>query len=350
MELSIFLSYNTQDSEKFKIKEFAQKLNSYEEIYEVSYCEDNTEDDFIAYMNECVGKCDIFLLFCSEKSIDSDFVGIEWRAALSLGKIIIPIFTNKKHIPPLLASLIGVTFNENDVESIVEESYQMILKKIKHYLRQESLTEEGESLEISDSKALMSPKKPIELKTSKEKIEEFISFRDTKISFYEADVLKELETILDKSFNLIKKVSDNTNLGFTVKNSSIKDLVIRNFNITSVPNSIGDLKSLEELYLDNNNLGNLPNTIGNLTSLKILNLGNNSIKTLPESVGNLKSLQKLYLDNNLISILPETVEHLSSLQLLTFGNKASKTLKVSHKLKKILKRLENNGVTILKKL
>ncbi len=343
MDLSIFLSYNTKDSEKFHVQEFAQQLTNYDEINEVLYCEDDIQDDFISYMNECVGKCDLFLLFCSEKSISSEFVGIEWRAAMSLGKIIIPIFGNKKNIPPLLSSLIGVELNENDVRSTIAETYQLILKKIKHYMKQESLTKEVKVKE-----------KPIEKKNGEieihEKLEEFTSFRGTQIVFYEADFLQELETLIDKNINLINKISDNINLGFTVKDNYIKDLIVRNYNLTKIPDSVGDLKSLEQLYLDNNNLDILPDTIGNLTSLKILNLGNNSLGTLPDSIVNLKSLQKLYLDNNFITILPESIEKLSSLRLLTFGNKTSKSIKESHKLKKILKKLENKGVTILKKL
>ncbi len=245
-----------------------------------------------------------------------------------------------------MASLIGVDFNENDIDGTINEAYQLILKKINHYMKQESLTEEKEAQEKL--------KEPIEIKNGKieitEKLEEFISFRGAQIPFYEADFLLELETLIDKNISLINKISDSVNLGFTVKDNYIKDLIIRNYNLTKFPDSIGDLKSLEQLYLDNNNLDILPDTIGNLTSLKILNLGNNSLGTLPDAIVNLRSLQKLYLDNNFITTLPESIEKLSSLRLLTFGNKTSKSIKESHKLKKILKRLENKGVTILKKL
>ena len=348
MDLSIFLSYNTQDSEKFHVQEFAQKLTSYDEINEVLYCEEDIQDDFIAYMNECVGKCDLFLLFCSERSISSDFVGIEWRAAMSLGKIIIPIFHDKKYIPPLLAPLIGVDFNEKDIDGTINKAYQLILKKINHYMKQESLTEEKAVKEKLEETTQIKNRE-IEIR---EKFDEFISFRGAQIPFYEADFLIEIEILIDndKNINLINKISDSINLGFTVKNNYIKDLIIRNNKLTKFPDSIGDLKSLEQLYLDNNNLIILPDTIGNLSSLKILNLGNNSLGTLPDSIINLTSLQKLYLDNNLITILPESIEKLNSLRLLTFGNKTSKSIKESHKLKKILKKLENKGVTILKKL
>lgn len=343
IELSIFMSYTTRDSERFHVNEFAQKLSDYEEIIEVLYCEEDIHDDFIAYMNECVGKCDMFLLFCSERSIDSEFVGIEWRSALSLGKIIIPIFINKENIPPLLASLIGVKFNQNDIESTITETYQLILRKITHYMKREE--------SIKESKPIEKPikEKKVEME-KKEIIGEYVSFGGARLPFYEAEILQELENLLNKKLKLVDKISDNISLCFTVNRDLTRELVIRNVEIRTLPDSIGGFKSLEQLSLENNKLDSLPDTIGKLSSLKILNLSNNSLQTLPDTIENLKSLEKLYLDNNFITTLPNSISNLNSLQLITFGNKATKSIKESHKVKKILKKLENNGITILKKL
>ena len=53
-------------------------------------------------------------------------------------------------------------------------------------------------------------------------------------------------------------------------------MTLQRNNITSIPETIGDLTNLWYLYLGNNQLSSLPETIENLTNLKELSLiGNN---------------------------------------------------------------------------
>ena len=63
-------------------------------------------------------------------------------------------------------------------------------------------------------------------------------------------------------------------------------------------NYISNLKSLD---LRGNQLTTLPESIGNLKNLKSLDLRGNQLTTLPQSIGNLTNLEKLYLFNNPIS-------------------------------------------------
>ncbi|MHA1491607.1 MAG: hypothetical protein ACTSRI_18375 [Promethearchaeota archaeon] len=77
--------------------------------------------------------------------------------------------------------------------------------------------------------------------------------------------------------------------------------------------------------------------------------------TLPESIGNLKSLKKLDLSNNKLTTLRESIQNLVTLSKLfqpsfntlqITGNPLSK--KTDKRTKKILKRLIKNGISVYK--
>ncbi|MEK6932766.1 MAG: hypothetical protein AABW56_03140, partial [Nanoarchaeota archaeon] len=56
-----------------------------------------------------------------------------------------------------------------------------------------------------------------------------------------------------------------------------------------------------KLHLYGNNLTTIPESIGNLFNLQILSLYNNKLTTIPESIGNLSQLKLLYLHSNKLS-------------------------------------------------
>jgi len=55
---------------------------------------------------------------------------MEWRAAISLKKVIIPVYLDPKYIPPLLSSRIGVQFNEKDFSLTIDNIYLTIKKNL----------------------------------------------------------------------------------------------------------------------------------------------------------------------------------------------------------------------------
>ncbi len=108
-------------------------------------------------------------------------------------------------------------------------------------------------------------------------------------------------------------------------------LVIRDSNLSLVPGSIGDLKSLKSLslcgYTRISKLVSLPEAITDLKELKSLTLEDNRLKTLPTSIGKFRLLEKLNLWNNYLEALPLSIGDLSKLKNLQLAlNKELKTL------------------------
>ncbi len=91
-------------------------------------------------------------------------------------------------------------------------------------------------------------------------------------------------------------------------------------NITSLPESIGNLINLQELDLSNLKELNLPKSIGNLSNLQYLNLSYTNITSLPESIGNLINLQQLYLSYTELTSLPQSIGNLYNLKRLDLSN------------------------------
>jgi len=129
--ISVFLSYATKDSDHFKIKEIAENLKICKGIAEVLFYEGESYDNFIKFMNDNIGKCDVMLLFCSPNSLKSNSVEKEWTAADAIGKPLIPVFIKTEHIPPLLKSRNGVEFDTFDFQKTIKDIYNLILKKVK---------------------------------------------------------------------------------------------------------------------------------------------------------------------------------------------------------------------------
>ena len=131
----IFMSYATKDAENFKISEISESLTVYDEIENVLYWQEDLYDNIIEYMNDNIKKCDVMILFCSENALNSVPVKKEWTAAEIMGMPIIPVFTNPDHIPVILKSRLGYEIDPDDVQTNVQELYDLALKKCKVYYK-----------------------------------------------------------------------------------------------------------------------------------------------------------------------------------------------------------------------
>ncbi|MDZ7965714.1 MAG: hypothetical protein RM368_12185, partial [Nostoc sp. DedSLP03] len=69
-------------------------------------------------------------------------------------------------------------------------------------------------------------------------------------------------------------------------------------DFTSLPECIGELKSLEFLNIRGNILRDLPESIGNLQNLQYIDARDNMLESLPDSICDLKLLEDINIENN----------------------------------------------------
>ena len=107
--------------------------------------------------------------------------------------------------------------------------------------------------------------------------------------------------------------------------ASIPGLDLSDKKLKGLPTKIIEkLTGLKRLDLEGNQLTSVPESLGNLGSLKGLNLGGNQLTTVAEAIGELTGLQRLDLQNNLLTTLPEAIGELTALAALDlYGNQFS---------------------------
>ncbi|MHA1337115.1 MAG: leucine-rich repeat domain-containing protein [Promethearchaeota archaeon] len=230
-------------------------------------------------------------------------------------------------------------------EFLSDEDYENALKRFE---KARDLSEDIADIKLTKQVLDLIKNTKIKYEEYKEKFN-IVNFRDVKIHKFEAEVLKELESLINKEFQLIEAEYLDVRTGITISNNWIIGLSIFNCDLEILPESISNLKSLKYLALKINKISELPEWIGNLKSLELLNLSVNKLETIPLSIGNLKQLQFLYLNDNQLKELPETIGELKSLERLTLNNNELETVPTSigrlKNLKKLL--LERNKLKIL---
>jgi hypothetical protein len=135
-----------------------------------------------------------------------------------------------------------------------------------------------------------------------------------------------------------------TKVNVTDKICNLKNLRILELNgneLTSFPESIGELQELTNLGLANNNLEMLPVEIGKLKELRVFNVSQNKLSKIPvfKELNNLQiidlshndfvkfpnvflmqNLHTLLLDHNKISKIPNEISKLISLRIFEMSN------------------------------
>ena len=96
----------------------------------------------------------------------------------------------------------------------------------------------------------------------------------------------------------------------------MQTLEIAGNQLTTLPESLGQLRRLQKLYVYDNKLSALPESLWQLTELQELDVDDNELTALPRSLGQLTQLQKLHVAGNELTALPETLGQLTQLQRL----------------------------------
>ncbi|MFX0048436.1 MAG: toll/interleukin-1 receptor domain-containing protein [Candidatus Hermodarchaeota archaeon] len=132
LEFNIFLSYSTVDTDFFRIKEIARKLETHPDITRVYYWEKDSGQNIIEYMEDNLKRSKVFVLFCSQHSYESKSVKLERGAAIQLSQEdrirILPVFVNPSEIPLLMKPFLGVEYNpekfDNFILKLTEEIFR----------------------------------------------------------------------------------------------------------------------------------------------------------------------------------------------------------------------------------
>ena len=275
-QFTVFISYAIQDSELFRVERLATLLEQYPEIERVQYWERDAICRIDEYMEKEVQNCDIFLLFCSQKSLHSENVQKEWETALRLNKTIIPIFTEKEYMPPQVSLFRGVPFQSASDQyydyNLSDAIYRLILGRVKKWTDRE--------------------------------------------------IIKYLESVLGRPIPRRGNLHKKSNLGVEYKGPKVVGLGLNSAllecDLTELPPLVCALESLELLDLTGNGLTSLPPNIGRLRNLWLLELKRNQLVTLPESFCDLTSLDFLWAEENQFTHIPPVLcqlEHLSVLSM-----------------------------------
>lgn len=105
--------------------------------------------------------------------------------------------------------------------------------------------------------------------------------------------IQERVTGLDLSFQGLKHINSSI-----ICLSNIKELLLNNNEIETIPKDLYKLRNLEKLNLSHNKIRSIPSELGRAVSLKELHLNDNFISSVPMELGTLFALEILNISNN----------------------------------------------------
>lgn len=128
-DCSVFISYSTKDSDKYRISEIAEKLEQDPKIRNVYYYEGwegFPDGNIVTFMEEFISISQFFVPFCSENYINSPNCEKERKYSILKNIINIPIFENFDYVKGMSGLHKGIDIVDKNSKQTIEE----ILKRI----------------------------------------------------------------------------------------------------------------------------------------------------------------------------------------------------------------------------
>lgn len=129
----VYLSYSEPDFKHFNISEIAKRLESYPKIDKVIFQKMEEIKVGAEYVEQKLKDSNVFLLFCSSNTMNSEKLKDEWQPAFQLRKKglmkMIPVFENDEDIPVVLLHLPRIEFSKNTFNVFIEKLYKEIIRR-----------------------------------------------------------------------------------------------------------------------------------------------------------------------------------------------------------------------------
>jgi Leucine-rich repeat (LRR) protein len=106
-------------------------------------------------------------------------------------------------------------------------------------------------------------------------------------------------TIFNNSYSQQKDIVESaktSTYSASTEITSITEINLSNKNLSNVPETVFQMKSLETLDLSNNPIETIPVDIRKLQYLRVLDLTETNVDELPEEISELIHLQEIHLD------------------------------------------------------
>ncbi len=146
--MNIFISYDTEDLNTFRIHEIAEYLENKPEIENAYYWDRDSVSDVTipTFMEQCILDSEIILAISSENSLVSESVNLELDFGILTHKRFIPIFQNIENVRPLIKVYRGVNFNINFDDFLSRLMHTISGERIREYPRRSERTLEVQNL------------------------------------------------------------------------------------------------------------------------------------------------------------------------------------------------------------
>uniref|UniRef100_V9KD51 Leucine-rich repeat-containing protein 8D-like protein n=1 Tax=Callorhinchus milii TaxID=7868 RepID=V9KD51_CALMI len=158
-------------------------------------------------------------------------------------------------------------------------------------------------------------------------LESLKELRHLRVLTLKSNLSKIPTNVMELAAHLSKLVIQNDGTKLLVLNNlkklaNLGELELQNCELERIPHAIFSLTNLHELDLKSNNIRSIEEIVSfqHIKRLFSLKLWHNSISTIPATIGLIKSLEKLFLSNNKLESLPSALFTLRKLRHLDLSH------------------------------